>query len=416
MTRTKHRAHPTPSFPVSCLGFTDDTTLLLGGGGGPSRTGIKNKLKICTASLDGRTLSEVAEHVFEPGEDLPTSMAINVETKQVVVGVNAPETTIKASSPGQGNDHCRVFSYADNKLEMVKSTQTITAPWNDDYPYQKFTAFSPRLDLLAVGTTDIDGTQSTVTLITYPGMDFVWKWESTDSKIDGELVDIDFGADGLTLAITTTTTINVFDVTSASNVSKEGIERTASIPLPTLGADPVTFRSAKFNRQPSPTPTIHAIINTNPKPLPRGKGKRPTVLKKGYCVNFSLAEATGDEKAKTLKGKWEMTGKREVGNVPVSAFEISADGMVLAYAAADYSIGLLDARTLAPLLKILHAHSFAITALAFNPSGNLLASAGADNTVRLIVIPASFGSSTMMIAAVLIALILALTAYFLQAR
>jgi hypothetical protein len=116
---------------------------------------------------------------------------------------------------------------------MVKSTQTITAPWNDDYPYQaraithstspfhlsllhpfpkdrqsdhtnfcllpniqKFTAFPPRLDLLAVGTTDIDGTQSTVTLLTYPGMDFVWKWESTDSKIDGELVDIDFGADG----------------------------------------------------------------------------------------------------------------------------------------------------------------------------------------------------------------------------
>lgn len=61
---------------------------------------------------------------------------------------------------------------------------------------QKFTAFSPRLDLLAVGTTDIDGTQSTVTLLTYPGMEFVWRWESTDSKIDGELVDIDFGADG----------------------------------------------------------------------------------------------------------------------------------------------------------------------------------------------------------------------------
>lgn len=38
--------------------------------------------KICTASLDGRTLSEVTEHVFEPGEDLPTSMAINVEVGQ----------------------------------------------------------------------------------------------------------------------------------------------------------------------------------------------------------------------------------------------------------------------------------------------------------------------------------------------
>jgi prolactin regulatory element-binding protein len=43
------------------------------------------------------------------------------------------------------------------------------------------------------------------------------------------------------------------------------------------------------------------------------------------------------------------------------------------------------------MLKILHAHSFAITALKFNPSGELLASAGADNMVRLIVVPSSFG-------------------------
>ena len=65
---------------------------------------------------------------------------------------------------------------------------------------------------------------------------------------------------------------------------------------------------------------IHAIINTNPKPLPRGKGKRPTVLKKGYCVNFGLADVPGAEKEK--EEQWEMVGKREVGNVPVSAFEI----------------------------------------------------------------------------------------------
>lgn len=114
-----------------------------------------------------------------------------------------------------------------------------------------------------------------------------------------------------------------------------------------------------------------------------------------------------------------MTLKRELGKKPISAFQVSSDGGVLAYASADFSIGLLEARTLAvsfnilfqnalelrvlikppslphmtqPLLKILHAHSFAITALAFNPSGSLLASAGADNTIRLIVIPPNFGS------------------------
>lgn len=145
----------------------------------------------------------------------------------------------------------------------------------------------------------------------------------------------------------TTTTINVFDLGSASKGSKEGIEKTASIPLPTLGPDPVTFRSAKcvsfaslaslsaslilmllclrFNRHVSPNPMIHAIINTNPKPLPRGKGKRPTVIKKGYCVNFTLTDiASASKQAEKAadRRKWEMVGKREVGNVPVSAFEI----------------------------------------------------------------------------------------------
>lgn len=60
------------------------------------------------------------------------------------------------------------------------------------------------LDLLAVGTTDIDGTSSTVTLLTYPDMAIVWKWESVDSKADGELVDIDFGADGSTVCQSST--------------------------------------------------------------------------------------------------------------------------------------------------------------------------------------------------------------------
>ena len=44
MTRTSHRAHATPSFPVYCLGWADDETLIMGGGGGTSRSGIKNKI------------------------------------------------------------------------------------------------------------------------------------------------------------------------------------------------------------------------------------------------------------------------------------------------------------------------------------------------------------------------------------
>lgn len=44
MTRTTHKSHPTPSFPVYCLDWADDQTLLMGGGGGASRSGISNML------------------------------------------------------------------------------------------------------------------------------------------------------------------------------------------------------------------------------------------------------------------------------------------------------------------------------------------------------------------------------------
>ena len=44
MTRTTHKAHPTPGFPVYCMDWADDQTVLLGGGGGASRSGIENKI------------------------------------------------------------------------------------------------------------------------------------------------------------------------------------------------------------------------------------------------------------------------------------------------------------------------------------------------------------------------------------
>lgn len=43
MTRTQHYAHPTKSFPVYCLDWTNDDTVLLGGGGGATKSGIANK-------------------------------------------------------------------------------------------------------------------------------------------------------------------------------------------------------------------------------------------------------------------------------------------------------------------------------------------------------------------------------------
>ena len=253
-----------------------------------------------------------------------------------------------------------------------------------------------------------------------------------------ELVDVDFAYDSKHFAITTPKSIHVYDITSMTSEKTPDSEaihviKTGTIPLPDLGADMLSFRNAKYSRDPTHVHNIHTIINSNPKPAPRsskGGSKRPAVVKKGFCCNFEWIPLSNEKSTATTTtttesdrnqdtGRWDMTLKRELGKKPISAFQVSSDGGVLAYASADFSIGLLEARTLAvsfnilfqnalelrvlikppslphmtqPLLKILHAHSFAITALAFNPSGSLLASAGADNTIRLIVIPPNFGS------------------------
>lgn len=83
----------------------------------------------------------------------------------------------------------------------------------------------------------------------------------------------------------------------------------------------LTLYPHRYNRQQAALPMIHAIINTNPKPAPRGKGKRAVSIKKGYCVNFGFI-AEDSEKPSVARGKWEIAAKRELGNVPVSAFEI----------------------------------------------------------------------------------------------
>lgn len=40
-----------------------------------------------------------------------------------------------------------------------------------------------------------------MTLLSYPEMSYIWKWESKDSAKDGELVDIDFNTDGSTVSV-----------------------------------------------------------------------------------------------------------------------------------------------------------------------------------------------------------------------
>lgn len=121
----------------------------------------------------------------------------------------------------------------------------------------------------------------------------------------------------------------------------------------------------------------------------------------------------------------------------------SDDGTLLAYGSSDLSVGVLDATTLQvraatvvracrtpefadslrfnfqPILHILHAHDFPVTSLKFNPSGTLVVSGSADNSVRVIQVPSKDERSGMHnsgLWSIVLTVLILLIAIFLQWR
>ncbi|RXK39100.1 prolactin regulatory element-binding protein [Tremella mesenterica] len=400
MTRTQHHHHNTPQFPVYCLDWVDDTTLILGGGGGASRSGIENKLKLCRVSKDGRNVKYINELKLSGDEDAPMTLAIDRNNKQLITGINASAASVREGK----NEQCRTFSFGNDKLEYVKAAGTIDAIWSDDYPYQKLTAFSTKLSLVAVGTTD-----NQVSILRSPSLEVV----APTFALDGELVDLDWGGEGEEwLAVTTDASLCIYHVNTNDKVT---LELKQTIYPPSLDISPVAFRAARFSPVKVSPPTIHGVLNVSKTPAKRGAPRKAFVVSFGIVAGPSTAPLVldssqggtvkGKEKEGSELGKWDVLVKREVAGKPITVFDVSSDGQLLAYGCSDLSIGILDSKTLAPLLKILHAHSFPPTALKFNPSASLMVSASADNTIRAVVVPASFGGVSMTLIALLVAIL-----------
>ncbi|KAI9635934.1 WD40-repeat-containing domain protein [Dioszegia hungarica] len=405
MTRTSHKAHPTPAFPVYCLDWADDEVVIMGGGGGASRSGIENKLKLAKVSKDARNVKYINELKLSSEEDAPMTIAVDRESKQLITGINASSSSIQAGK----NEQCRVYSYAENSLAFSKGKQTISAAWSDDYPYQKHTSLSPNAKYLAVGSTD-----DSVSVLTFPALETV-----KIVKLEAEVVDLDWGGEGgAWLAITTTSSLFLYHLVGSGESSSLELKQT--IYPPSIDITKVMFRAARFSPTSAAQPKIHAVLNSAPPARSaKGRPRKAWICTFGLVAGPSAAAVTTAEKATGTPvkdgqagekegdelGRWDVLVRREVAGKPVTVFDVSADGKLLSYGCSDLSIGMLDAATLNPLLKILHAHNFPPTALKFNPSATLLISASADNTLRAIVVPASFAGVSPVLIALLVLLL-----------
>ncbi|KAI0698637.1 WD40 repeat-like protein [Cytidiella melzeri] len=394
--RVQHKAFPLAGFPVYSSAFVSDNELVLGGGGGQSKTGIKNKLRLYRVQSD-TVMTHVDELELEKGEDAPMSMATNSETRDIICGINSAEISLQDTP----NQNCRRFTIEENKIAFQASTSTLKLDSAED-DYQKVTVLSPGNDFLAVaGTKDLS-------LLEYPSL----RPAANPIRLDkGEIYDATFSA--TTLVVATTISLLVYTLPKLDTSSTS--EKAAGKRKETLGTDMElvktverpnlpgfdggsSFRAVRFHPQDSTT--LYTVINTVP-----SRSQRKNAPRRAFVCKWST-------------DSWDVTRPRQVSDRGLTCFDVSHDGKFVAYGSSDYTVGVLDGKTLAPLLTILKAHEFPPTTLCFNPSATLLVSGSADNTVRVIAVPdnlsAASWSSWIIVLVTLLIIIFAVIAQQMQ--
>ncbi|PVF94737.1 WD40 repeat-like protein [Serendipita vermifera] len=412
--RTTHNTYTLDGFPIYSLAFLSDNKVVLGGGGGQGRTGVKNKLRLYDVNTD--KLDLVNEYELEAGADAPMSMAYDPTTQTVVCGANASLEKMAR----QENMHCRMLSVKGDKIAHVKSVKAINDITGD--AYQKVTVLSPSNDILAVGSSTNE-----VHLLHYPSLNRAAPLLEMSA---GDLFDVSFSATRVAIASSTNIFIHNLheDKQPAENMLKaknaavekknqkkkkggkkgsmggegegengnveeeqlESLELATTLVRPKIrsqGKDVSSFRAVRFH--PRDSSIVYAVLNTT-----GTTGKR---ARKSYIVKYGWVPH--------LKN-WPVIAQRKIGDGSITSFDITADGLYLAYGASDCSIGILDAKDMALLFNVLGAHEFPSTALRFSPNRQFLISASADSSVRVITLPEKFERKRPITSSIFLVIIL----------
>lgn len=202
---------------------------------------------------------------------------------------------------------------------------------------------------MAIGTTD-----NKVSLLAFPNLEPVGLPKGIEG---GDLVDVQWGGpQGSWLAVTSLSVLNVFEFQQGG--VEGGLRLLQSIPAPVIDGGEVQFRAARFAPHTDKPDILVAFNATLPTRREKRRSRRAYVGKYDAVVEVDEKTAVATEKedaqAETVKKeiqfrsvKWQLVSKREVSSKPITVFDVSADGRLLAFGSSDLSLGMLDARTLA---------------------------------------------------------------------
>ncbi|ELU45455.1 hypothetical protein AG1IA_00517 [Rhizoctonia solani AG-1 IA] len=339
--RTQHALHTLQAFPVYSLGFVKNDKLLLGGGGGATRSGIKNKLY--DVDETGAKLELLNELELEKDEDAPMSMAIDHGHNSFICGINGSIEKVEAGV----NPHCRMAYTRHPPLTM---TLHLALSLNAQLSLSKKGTRRPSrsesvtsvcwtnwLTVNAESHSTLEGWYSpgrrvlrweAIQPISYPKLDLASEPFTIPS---GELFDADFSTD-----VTSTTNLYVFSPSSAPSkmspsTAHPQLNLVNTIPVPASHPNS-SYRSTRWS--PHDSKTAWSIINNT-----NGSSKD----RRGWVARWSITGLGEGEKSQG-KGEWKVARIAKVATRPITVFDVSQDGKLLAFGSSDLSVGILDSR------------------------------------------------------------------------
>ncbi|KAL9453401.1 hypothetical protein AB3S75_009077 [Citrus x aurantiifolia] len=331
--------------------------VVLTGGGGAGNSGIRNAVLLSHFDFASNSLSDQPVAELRTDSDLPYRMAIHPHSDGIICALQ---------------NSCRLFEWdevenAEIRRLGVKISEKVLSQL-ENVGQQLALTFNSEGTIFAAGSEN-----GNLRVFKWPSLEIILN----ESEAHASVKDLSFSPDGKFLvSLGNRGPGRVWDLASSAVVT------------PLAKENDELFASCRFS------------------PLNN----------EDYVLYIAAITDRGASIVTWNTTTWKRIRTKQVVREPVSSFNVSADGKLLAVGTASGDISIIDSSSLQVRTTVKKAHLGIVTALAFSYDSRALVSASMDSSVRVTVIEDKKKSGGLNLWIIIFILLLAVAAYFLKEK